>query len=137
MNNLDSKWAKGLVELHTKGFRMILGGGFQCHRFRELGDIDVLIHPIDYLRLEETHLGEYSPPDEGSFRRYLITQWEIPVEIFHDSYPPGFGYYDCIDLAVGLGGIPAWSIETTIIWKKLLNRPKDLIDIDLLVRCAG
>lgn len=100
----------------------------EARGLRKRGDIDIVATPSLYEKLKEQGWKE---KDTIEGRRKLV--WD-DVEVYREFW---CGEYrpqteELILDAEIIGGIPFLSLENLLVFKRVLGREKDLVDVDLI-----
>lgn len=115
------------LDLPKDDYAVFGSGPLYAHGLREE------IHDIDMIARGEAWkkaltLGEVGVPKSGDGRVVVIGEDEIEVL---DKWGPGeWDTDELIDTAEEIEGIRFVTLATVLKWKKMLMRPKDLVDIE-------
>lgn len=117
-----------LMRLRKADIRFVIAGSYGMRTYREPHDLDILVHPHDWEKVEEECDG--LSPVAGAHGPSFSFGGD--VELFRDSWPRGFAFLDLQGYKKDEHGFTCWTLEMTIQWKKAFGRPKDLADIKVV-----
>lgn len=119
------------LDLQKDDYAVFGSGPLYAHGLREkISDIDMIARGEAWKKA--LALGEIGVPKSGDGRVVVIGKDEIEV---HDKWGPGgWDTDELIDTAEEIEGIRFVTLANVLKWKKMLMRPKDLIDIEKIER---
>ena len=133
MKPLEHPFMQKLLSLQLPpGDYVVAGSGpLLAHGLKEdISDLDVVARGRAWEMV--TRLGRTSTPPSGVGKMVLLFGGEI--EVF-DAWLPGVcDTSTLIDEAEVIQGIPFSPLARVLDWKRQSNRPKDRIDVDLIMR---
>jgi len=129
------KYVPILKKIQNAEIRFAIIGSYVLRNIRPLHDLDIIVHPDDWYDVLKLNLGELGVADSGTDKYSIFLEDGFEIELFWKGYPgKTFNYpmgekegYDIDEY-----GFSCWTMEQTIKWKEIVNRPKDIRDIQIL-----